>query len=144
MTRQILVDSNVLIYANIATAPMHGQAQSKLQDLWQNGDDLWISRQIIRKYAVALTRPQTFSQPTLPNIVTIQIQHFLRIFKVADDTSFVTTELLNLMKSVSIGGKKIHDANLVATMLTYNITHLLTNNVGDFTRFSRLITIISL
>jgi hypothetical protein len=44
-------------------------------------------------------------------------------------------KLLMLVRQVEVGGKHIHDANIVATMLAQNITHLLTHNVADFRRF---------
>ena len=142
--RQVFVDSNVLIYSNIVTAPLHQQARSVLQRLWNTSDDLWISRQVIREYAVALTRPQTYSHPVAVNVVIAQIQTFQKLFSVADDTSSVTAELLKLLQTVSVGGKQIHDANIVATMLAYDISHLLTHNVKDFNRYTGLITVMSL
>ena len=39
------------------------------------------------------------------------------------------------------GGKQIHDANIVATMLRYGVLALLTCNPEDFLRFKTLITI---
>ncbi len=43
-----------------------------------------------------------------------------------------------------MGGKQIHDANIVATMQVYNISHLFTLNIADFMRFSSFITLIEL
>jgi hypothetical protein len=39
------VDTNILIYANVATAPLHEQALKALRDAHQAGRPLWISRQ---------------------------------------------------------------------------------------------------
>lgn len=52
--------------------------------------------------------------------------------------------LLDLLQQFSIGGKQVHDANIVATMLISNIPALLTNNTDDFKRFSHLITVLPL
>ena len=53
--------------------------------------------------------------------------------------------LADFLRTISLSGKQIHDANIVATMLTYNIPILLTtNNIADFKRFSHLITILPL
>lgn len=141
---QVFIDSNVLIYANVVTAPFHTQAQVALQNLWQSGANLWISRQVIREYAVTLTRPQTFSQPVDAATVITQIQFFQTSFRVADDTALVTDKLLTLLNTLSVGGKQIHDANIVATMLVYGISHLLTHNVADFNRYAGLITVMPL
>ncbi|MGH7966313.1 MAG: VapC toxin family PIN domain ribonuclease, partial [Candidatus Binatia bacterium] len=56
----------------------------------------------------------------------------------------VTERLLALMEQIAIGGKQVHDANIVATMLAYGIPTLLTNNTNDFARFSGHITVVPL
>lgn len=38
-------------------------------------------------------------------------------------------------------GKKVHDARLVAAMITHQITHLLTFNIDDFKRFSEIVVV---
>jgi hypothetical protein len=57
----------------------------------------------------------------------------------------------NLKKKVSnfgsaapVGGKQVHNANIVATMLAHGIPRLFTHNVADFNRFSTLIEILPL
>ena len=42
------VDTNVLVYANIAQAPLHTVALTRLQQLARSGATLWISRQVLR------------------------------------------------------------------------------------------------
>lgn len=56
----------------------------------------------------------------------------------------VTNRLFELLLRIPAGGKHIHDANIVATMQTNDITQLLTENISDFTRYSQLITIVPL
>lgn len=46
-----------------------------------------------------------------------------------------------LIRQHQLGGKQVHDTNIVATMLAHDIPCLLTHNVKDFTRFEELITI---
>ncbi len=60
----LFVDTNVLIYANVAMAPFHGAALKSLQDAYQTGRPLWISRQVLREFIAARTRPQTFAEPS--------------------------------------------------------------------------------
>lgn len=42
-----------------------------------------------------------------------------------------------------LGGKQVHDANLVATMHAYGIDHLLTLNAADFRRFEPRIALLT-
>ncbi|MFA5982398.1 MAG: hypothetical protein WC782_00100 [Methylococcaceae bacterium] len=62
-------------------------------------------------------------------------------FEVADDTAAVTNQLLELMGNYPIGGKQVHDANIVVTMLVYDIPCLLTHNARDFERFGDIVTV---
>ena len=48
------------------------------------------------------------------------------------------------MEQLPIGGKQVHDANIVATHVRPRIGRLLTANTGDFARFAHLITVVSL
>jgi hypothetical protein len=61
-----------------------------------------------------------------------QVRLFTEHFEVADDTTMVTAQLLTLLTELPGGGKQVHDANIVATMLAFDIPTLLTQNVGDF------------
>lgn len=136
----LFIDTNVLIYANINEAPEHEAALNAITQAREAGRTLWISRQVLREYLVTLTRPQTF-QDVPRAIVLKQIQLFIEQFTIADDTDEVTRQLLQLMADTPIGGKKIHDANIVATMLAHNIPSLLTHNRKDFERFENRIAV---
>ncbi len=105
---------------------------------------MWISRQVLREFIAALTRPQPFS-PSLPiNVAISEARFYEARFHVADEDAQVTDGLFDLLLRVPAGGKQIHDANIVATMQANGITHLLTENTSDFARFSQLITIVPL
>lgn len=136
----LFVDTNVLVYANVAEAPLHQAALSALQSARDAGRTLWISRQVLREYLVTLTRPQAFAAVPRATVLE-QVQLFVERFQVADDTETVTAKLLDLLAEVPGGGKQVHDANIVATMLAQGIPALLTHNVKDFERFRRWIKV---
>lgn len=140
----IFVDTNILVYATVQAAPLHYQAQRTLQDWWDRGSVLWISRQVLREYAMVVSRPQSFMQPLAPLAVAEQLTVFTRQFQVADDTSAVTAHWLTLLSTLHIAGRQVYDANIVATMLAYDITGLLTNNAADFRRYGSQITLVPL
>ena len=56
-------------------------------------------------------------------------------FEILEDGLEVTETLIALCRDVPVGGSQIHDANIVATMLTYRERRLMTFNVGDFRRY---------
>jgi len=49
-----------------------------------------------------------------------------------------------LLAAIPCGGKQVHDANIVATMLVHGVPNLLTHNAADFKRFSHLIAVLPL
>ena len=138
------VDTNILLRAVLSRVPLHDEAEAMIQRMLDQDVELWISRQVIREYLVQATHPRTFSPPLAIDQVVYQLAMIEGPFRVADDTGAVTAQLLALLQTYPTRGKQIHDANIVATMLTYDITVLLTLNVADFRRFEDRITILSL
>jgi len=92
----LFVDTNTLIYANVAESPLHEQALTAIQAAYQAGRTLWISRQVLREYLATLTRPQAFAAVPTETVLD-QIVQFNQRFEVADDTSAVTEQLLTLL-----------------------------------------------
>jgi predicted nucleic acid-binding protein len=140
----VFVDTNVLIYANLARSPLHRAAQERLTALDEQGIDLWISRQVLREYLAAMTRRDDLTGDIPIASLVEDVRYFAGRFHVAEDNPHVTERLLTLLEQVSVGGKQVHDANIVATMQTYGIRQLLTHNTDDFTRFSAFISILPL
>ena len=140
----VFVDTNNLIYAHQAHSPFNAQAIAKLLDLESTGHPLWISRQILREYLAAMSRPGGLTAPVpLANLLS-DVRAFQTQFHIAEDGPGVTGHLLNLLASIPCGGKQVHDANIVATMLAHGIQRLVTHNVADFNRFGAHITVIPL
>ena len=105
---------------------------------------LWISRQVLREFATVLTRPQVFMTALPPSDVAARIRSLQPNYRLADETAAVTQNWLSLLETYPIGGKQIHDANIVATMQAYRIRRLFTLNLADFRRFESLITLVTL
>ena len=140
----LFVDTNVLIYATNTSSPWHSQANGSLQDARQRGVELVISPQILREYLAATTRvSQTGPAAPLAQVLA-NVQLFRTQFKVADDNPLVLDNLIRILQTVTVGGKQVHDANIVATMQAHGVTHLLTHNTADFARFAHLITVVPL
>ena len=141
---RIFVDTNVLVYANLAEAPLHESALVALKQWRESGTEQWISPQVLREYMALRTRPQVFAEAADRKLLIERVRYFQGHFRVAHETPRVVEKLLMLVQQVEVGGKQIHDANIVATMLAQNITHLLTHNVADFRRFDVFITVVPL
>jgi predicted nucleic acid-binding protein len=67
-----------------------------------------------------------------------------RDFDILEDGPAVWDQILDLCRRFDFGGRQVHDANIVATMLAHGERRLLTFNGGDFRRFGALIQVIAL
>ncbi len=137
----VFIDTNILVYANLSKSPWHALAKGRLQLLDERGVELWIGRQTLREYLSAMTRPNTLTEPIPIASLVNDVRYFANRFRVAEDGAPVTRKLLELLERIPVGGKQVHNANIVATMLTYGIPRLLTHNVDDFKRFAHLIEV---
>lgn len=99
---------------------------------------------MLREYISAMSKaPVAGSPPNLSPILT-NAKRFQRDFTLFADTPNGQARLLDLLAAIPCGGKKVHDANIVATMLVNGVPNLLTHNTADFQRFGHLITVIPL
>jgi predicted nucleic acid-binding protein len=143
MGSNAFVDTNMLLRSTVRQFPHHERLKQFVTDQRDADVELWISRQVIREYITQVTRPQSFMRPLGIKQVEAQIVTMRALFKIADDTEAVTTQLLELLKAYPTGGKQVHDANIVATMLVNGIDTLFTLNVDDLKRFSDRIKLVS-
>ncbi|MBI2301727.1 MAG: type II toxin-antitoxin system VapC family toxin [Armatimonadetes bacterium] len=133
---RVMVDTNVLVHSVVSASPFQQRAREALQRLRDDECELWVSRQVLREYLSVLSRPQTYSQPLPWAALVADVRSYEQQFQVAEEDGAITAKLLDLGGQVAVGGKQVHDANLVATMLVLGIDRLLTFNVGDFQRFA--------
>ena len=138
----MFADTNVLVYARFAEAADHDRARRCLERALNNPEPLRISRQIIREYLAVVTRPQTWMVPLTREQILADVNRMLTDFEILEDSLAVTETLITLIRDVPVGGRQIHDANIVATMLTHGERQLLTFNTADFRRYGDRIELI--
>ena len=138
----MFVDSNVLVYARAIEAPSHQAARERLGRAERQGEPLRISRQVLREYLATMTRPQGWENPLTRQQVIDDVRVLIERFDVLEEGPVVTDNLVALCREVPVGGRQIHDANIVATMLAYGERQLLTFNTADFRRYEDRIEIV--
>ena len=138
----MFVDTNVLVKARILEAPDHDMARDSLERAFEEPDPLRISRQVLREYLAVVTRPQTWPVPISREAALDDVERLVAAFEVLEDGRVVTDWLVSLCREVSAGGRQIHDANIVATMLAYGERRLLTLNAADFRRYGDRIQLV--
>ncbi len=138
----MFIDTNVLVKARIPAAPDHDGARASLERAFEDTEPLRISRQVIREYLAVVTRPQTWSVGISRAEAFDDVSRLLGSFEILEDGPSVTAALVGLCSEVMVGGRQIHDANIVATMLAHGEQRLLTFNGADFRRYGDRIELV--
>ncbi len=138
----MFVDTNVLVNWRIEEAPDHDVAKSAVNRASQGTEPLRISRQILREYLSTVTRPQTWRNSITYEEALDDVARFTDTFEILEDGPLVTQTLIALCRQVHAGGRQIHDANIVATMLAHGERRLLTFNASDFRRYGDRIELV--
>ena len=131
----MFVDTNILVNARIREAPHHDSARASLERALRGSAPLRISRQVMREYLAVVTRPQAWPVPISRADILGDVNRLASSFEVLEDGPRVTEILVTLCREVLVGGKQVHDANIVATMLAHGERRLLTFNTADFRRY---------
>ena len=138
----MFIDTNVLVYSRVPGSPDHDVARAMLDRALQGSEPLRISRQVIREYLSVVTRPQTWPVAITRDEALDDVNRLVSTFEILEDGPAVTENLIALCREVSVGGRQIHDANIVATMLTHEERRLLTFNTSDFRRYAHRIELV--
>jgi predicted nucleic acid-binding protein len=142
--KSCFLDTNILIYASDSHSPWHQPSKEKIRKLLGEGFRLFISPQVLREYVSVASRSTGTEKPAPWDMILKNYENFQRYFTLIAEDRDTVNELRQLLSKIPAAGKQVHDANIVATMLAHRIPCLLTNNTGDFSRYSQLVTVIPL
>ena len=135
-----LVDTSIIMRTIHIGSSQQISAINALAELRKQGETLCVVPQNLIEFWAVATRTVSANGLGLSieetEVAQIKL-HF--VLKTEDETIFENWE--NLVKDYRVSGKTTHDARIVAAMQTYGITNLLTFNVSDFQRYSRIITV---
>jgi predicted nucleic acid-binding protein len=103
-----------------------------------------VSNQVLRELTKALLHLSEITGRPDAGWVPEAIQACQELYKLADDSSQVMYELADLIRSLRLSARQVHDANIVATMKVHGIQQLLTHNTKDFAVFGSEIEVVSI
>jgi predicted nucleic acid-binding protein len=133
---KVVLDANILLRAADRAALQHADAEFAVRKLVRRGDEPVLFSQSVYEFWVVATRPLAVNGLGLsPADADLWLDIFLVRFPLLENKPGTFAEWRQLVTTHSISGKPAHDARYVAAMNTCGITHILTFNVGDFTRF---------
>ena len=130
------LDTNVLLCATDRSRSNHGAALSIFQLVYQGGGHLVWSGQVVREYLVVATRPLAVNGLGLGASRAIHnIERFSKRLHLLEEGTEVSSRLTGLVGQYGLKGKRIHDANIVATMMAAGVTKLVTDDISDYRVF---------
>ncbi len=134
-----LVDTNVLLRITRRTDPQHPVVDKALARSAGNGTTRYYTNQNIAELWNAITRPLSRNGFGLSiDEAEREVRAIEHGMSFLPDNEAVYREWRQLVFQYSVSGVQVHDARLAAAMYVHQVPHILTLNVDDFARFSRL------
>lgn len=138
MTRYF-IDTNLLLRSVHTTHPMHQDAVTALNTLWDQDHHICLSPQNFIEFWNVCTRPLDKNGLGMSATQTeAELTQLESVFSLLPDTPDIYPTWRHLVTTYNVMGINIYDARLVAVMLVYKITHIVTFNIKDFTRYAEI------
>ncbi len=133
-----LVDTNVLLGFSYPTDPRYPIVRPAVRELLAKGHQLQTTSQNFAEFWNVSTRPTPQNGfGRTPSSTNQLLKYLEELFLLLPDSPDVYLEWRRLVVPYSVSGVQVHDARLVATMIFHDVTHILTFNTQDFTRYRR-------
>jgi len=134
-----LVDTNILLRITRRSDPQHKMVDTALARLAGQGTTLYYTHQNIAELWNAMTRPVERNGLGLSVTETErEVRAIEAVMNLLPDNEAVYREWRRIVVRHSVSGVQVHDARLAATMYVHGVSHILTLNVADFSRFDGL------
>ena len=131
-----LADTNVLLRFLHSSDPNYSEVQTALEGLRTDRHQLRATSQNFAEFWNVSTRPVSQNGYGLN---TSQVHELLQraeeLFPLLPDSPAIYLEWRRLVVDYSISGVTVHDARLVAAMMSHKVTHILTFDTEDFARY---------
>ena len=136
---KVLLDSNILIRWLEPHHPDRALVQSAIDALLRTSSELCFTLQNVSEFWNVLTRPLDRNGYGLsPEETDRRVRSFETRLSLLADTTDVYRAWRKLLVEHSVRGVQVHDARLVASMLTHGVTKILTFNTKDFARYPQI------
>jgi predicted nucleic acid-binding protein len=140
---RILLDTNILLRSAKQDHPQYRGSVDAAELLRQRGHELLIVPQVLYEFWAVATRPvENNGLGMHPTDAEKEIVSIQRLMRLCPDEPAIFHIWKGLVASLQVKGKQTHDARLAAAMEQHAITHLLTFNTADFSRY-KFVTAVS-
>jgi predicted nucleic acid-binding protein len=132
-----LADTNVLLRFAPRGPLANAVVRSAVHKLRAGGHVLRAASQNLMEFWNVATRPAARNGYGLsPAGADRRLRRIEQIFAMLPDSPAVYTQWRRLVVAYGVSGIQVHDARLAAAMLVNGISHILTLNTADFTRYA--------
>ena len=132
----VLVDTNVLLRLRGSETARRSVFDNALEQLVNRGEALHLCTQVAIEFWSVATRPLDVNGFGLdPAAAKERLRYFATLLVWLPEPADVGQRWLALVNRCDVRGKQVHDARLVAFMEAHGLTHILTLNTADFTRY---------
>ncbi|MBE9167045.1 PIN domain-containing protein [Pleurocapsales cyanobacterium LEGE 06147] len=135
-----MADTNILLRFISPSDPNHILVRDVIYSLLKKGEGVCYTSQILGEFWNVCTRPTTTRSGFGLSIEETdqRAQVIERYFIFLPDSAAVHTQWRRLVVDYRVSGVKVLDTRLVAAMIVHGLTHVLTFNISDFTRYSKI------
>ncbi len=133
------VDTNVLVYAVMASTDQHRRAAERLRDLAEGPAPWAIPWPCVYEFLRIVTHPRVFHPPMPSSDALDAIEAVLRSpsLVLLSETERHAEVMASVLRQSRAAGNLVHDAHIAALCLEHGVRELLSGD-RDFSRFSGL------
>lgn len=145
ISEPVLFDSNILVYAHNQDALFHSQALGAVAKVIEGEIFGVLTSQNLLEFYSIMTDKKRLSDPVTSELASELVdQYLLSPFEIIYPNLSTNKVMIELLRNNEQSAKsqikdgQIFDVYLVATMLSSNISHIITANTKDFERFDSI------
>ena len=132
-----LVDTSLLARLGNTADAQHAVALNAVVKLHRRGEFLHLAPKVLIEFRNVATRPKAQNGLGLSSEEAARKSElFEKAFPLLTALPTIYPTWKTIVEGLGVIGKQVHDARLVAICQTHGISHLLTFNVGHFTRLA--------
>jgi predicted nucleic acid-binding protein len=142
MPARYLADSNILLRLTKPDDQDYPIVRFAVDKLWADGDELCYTSQNLAEFWSVCTRPADRNGFGLSAVETDRRAQLIENqFTFLGDAEEIHREWRRLIVAHAVLGVQVHDARLVAAMHVHSVTHILTLNDRDFSRYPGIVVV---
>ncbi|MCL5103502.1 MAG: type II toxin-antitoxin system VapC family toxin [Armatimonadetes bacterium] len=137
-----LIDTNILLRFFELADPLNTEVVSAVDKLTSATTDVCVCAQVLIEFWAAATRPLEANGFGLSAAeAEVRLDQIEALFTCLPEPPDIAGRWRKLAVGCSVLGRQAHDARIAALMLAHGVTHILTLNTSDFTRYQGIIPI---